>query len=198
MSRAHASPANGSGRSRRWPTRSPPPRSYSQGVAPDLIVFHCTDTSAAWASGRRPHSRYRAGSDWHRGGGNEPAGAGGAAGAGPAAARSCSAPIRATERSSTICRRPACRDPRRRARPRLAAIRRGHAAGMDRARAPARSAGGRRHLPELHQHDPDRGDRRYRARARQAGGQQQPGGAVGRLGRQGELGPLPPMPELGR
>src|SRR5262249_57903212 len=42
-----------------------------------------------------------------------------------------------------------------------------------------RWAGGRRRLPELHQHHADRGDPRYRARARQASGQQQPGGAVG-------------------
>ena len=40
-------------------------------------------------------------------------------------------------------------------------------------------AGRRRRVPVLHQHHPDRGDRRHRAAARQAGGQQQPGGAVG-------------------
>ena len=81
-----------------------------------------------------------------------------------------------------------------------ARIRHGHAAGMDRARPRARPAGGRRHFSELHQHDADRGGRRYRARARQAGGQQQPGGAVGlrASGCKSALGPLPPMPQLGR
>src|SRR4249919_2141500 len=50
---------------------------------------------------------------------------------------------------------------------------------MDRARPRARPAGGRWHFPQLHQHDANRGGRRYRARAGQAGGQQQPGGALG-------------------
>ena len=54
-----------------------------------------------------------------------------------------------------------------------------HAAALARARAGERHAGGRRHLPELHQHDADRGGGRDRGGARQAGGQQQSGGAVG-------------------
>src|SRR6478609_3149499 len=50
---------------------------------------------------------------------------------------------------------------------------------MDRTRPRARPAGGRRHFSQLHQHDANRGRRRYRERAGQAGGQQQPGGALG-------------------
>src|SRR3954447_8411639 len=50
---------------------------------------------------------------------------------------------------------------------------------MDRTGPRARPAGGRRHFSQLHQHDANRGRRRYRARAGQAGGQQQPGGALG-------------------
>src|SRR5262249_18112392 len=40
-------------------------------------------------------------------------------------------------------------------------------------------SGGRRHFLELHQHDADRSDRGYRTGPRQAGRQQQPGGALG-------------------
>src|SRR6516225_4050527 len=50
---------------------------------------------------------------------------------------------------------------------------------MGGARAQARPGGGRRHFLELHQHDPDRGNRGYRAGTRQARRQQQSGGALG-------------------
>src|SRR5215831_12789618 len=50
---------------------------------------------------------------------------------------------------------------------------------MGGARARARPGGGRRHFLELHQHDADRSDRGYRTGPRQAGRQQQPGGALG-------------------
>src|SRR3954470_830170 len=50
---------------------------------------------------------------------------------------------------------------------------------MDRTRPRARPAGGRRHFSQLHQHDANRGRRRYRERAGKVGGQQQPGGALG-------------------
>ena len=52
-------------------------------------------------------------------------------------------------------------------------------ARLDQARERERPARGRRHLPVLHQHHADRGHRRHRENAGQAGGQQQPGGAVG-------------------
>ena len=56
---------------------------------------------------------------------------------------------------------------------------------LDRARSRARSRGGRRLLPQLHQHDPDRSDRDHRARNRKACGQFQSGDAVGCLKRIG-------------
>ena len=151
-------------------------------VAPDLIVFHCTDTSMT----QGPQGEGRIldivqGRNRHRGARHQPAGARSLAGARASRSSSLLSPYReqpgghrlsARRPASPSCTtwRSACNSlefanvtPR----------------GMDRARAPARPAGGRRHLPELHQHHADRGDRGYRARARQTGGQQQPGGAVG-------------------
>ena len=60
-----------------------------------------------------------------------------------------------------------------------AGFRQSHTCRMGRACPPARPTGRRRHLPELHQHHADRGHRRDRTHARQAGREQQPGGAVG-------------------
>ncbi len=149
-------------------------------VAPDLdrvpLHRHLDDAGTA---GRRPHPGDRAGSHRHRGGRDQPAGARSAAGARAAQAR----PAQPLQEQSVRDRLSAgdrlCRGPRRGACARAARIRGRHAAGVDRARAPARPAGGRRHFSQLHQYHPDRGDRGYRARARQAGGQQQSGGAVG-------------------
>src|SRR5262245_44321277 len=132
----------------------------------------------AGPAGRGPHSRYRQGGDRHRGARHQPAGARSLAGARAEKAR----------RAQPLSQQPGGHrlsqgnrlygHARRGARAQLARIRQCHAARMDRACAPARPAGGRRHLLELHQHHADRGDRRYRARARQAGSEQQSGGTV--------------------
>ena len=78
-------------------------------------------------------------------------------------------------------------------------LRQRHAARLGAARQGERSARGRRHFPVLHQHHADRGDRRHRDDAGQAGGQLQPGGAVGRVKRlAAKVGAVKPMPQLGR
>ena len=149
-------------------------------VSPDLIVFHCTDTSMTQGpqgEGRIldiVHGRNR-----HPGGGDQPAGAGGAADPGSQEARPADALSQQQGGDRLSDGDRPCRRPRHCARPQGAGIRQRHAGRMGRACPPARPAGRRRHLPELHQHHPDRGDRRDRAHARQAGRQQQPGGAVG-------------------
>ena len=68
----------------------------------------------------------------------------------------------------------------RRAEARSLELRQRDAAGLGAARQGERPARRRRHFPELHQHPADRGDRRHRGDAGQAGGELQPGGAVGR------------------
>ena len=88
---------------------------------------------------------------------------------------------------------------RRRAEARGQEFRQRHAAGMGAARQGERPARRRRHFLSCTNTTADRGDRRHREDARQAGGQQQPGGAVGRVKRlRAQARPAAPMPELGR